>query len=205
MSDSSKPCCSNPKQVLWALLIFALFGFLALIVSGRLGAKSPENRAYMGEFTEEATKLRWDNFKEVKEAQTALVDPAKIKSSLETLAKSAPKPAATDIVVPGSPTFLKQMEQQAAPAAAPATPAPATPAPATPAPATPAPATPAPATPAPATPAPATPAPATPAPAPAPAPSQPAAPATPAPAPAPAPSQPAAPAPAAPAPAPAAK
>jgi hypothetical protein len=184
MSDSSKPCCSSPKQVLWTLLIFALFGFLALILSGRLGAKSPENRAYMGEFTEEATKLRWDNLKEVKEAQTALVDPAKVKSALEALAKSATKPAATDIVVPGSPTFLKQMEQQAAPAAAPAAAA-AAPATATPAPATPAPATPAPATPAPATPAPA---------------------AAPAPAPAtPAPSQPAAPAPAAPAPAPAAK
>ena len=140
MSDSSKPCCSNPKQVLWTLLIFALFGFLALILSGQLGAKNPENRAYMGEFTEEATKLRWDNFKEVKEAQNALVDPAKVKSALEAIAKSAPKPAPTDLVVPGSPTFLKQMEQQAAPApAAPgAAPAPAAPAPAattTPAPA----------------------------------------------------------------------
>jgi len=163
MSDSSKPCCSNPKQVLWTLLIFALFGFLALILSGQLGAKNPENRAYMGEFTEEATKLRWDNFKEVKEAQDALVDPAKVKSALEAIAKSAPKPAPTDLVVPGSPTFLKQMEQQAAPAPAPAPAAPvAAPAPAAPAPA------------------------ATTTPAPAPAPSQPAAPATAAPAPAPA-------------------
>ena len=157
MSDSSKPCCSNPKQVLWTLLIFALFGFLALILSGQLGAKNPENRAYMGEFTEEATKLRWDNFKEVKEAQNALVDPAKVKSALEAIAKSAPKPAPTDLVVPGSPTFLKQMEQQAAPAAPGAAPAPAAPAPA-----------------------------ATTTPAPAPAPSQPAAPAPAAPAPAPA-------------------
>ncbi len=163
MSDSSKPCCSNPKQVLWTLLIFALFGFLALILSGQLGAKNPENRAYMGEFTEEATKLRWDNFKEVKEAQNALVDPAKVKSALEAIAKSAPKPAPTDLVVPGSPTFLKQMEQQAAPAPAPAPAAPgAAPAPAAPAPA------------------------ATTTPAPAPAPSQPAAPAPAAPAPAPA-------------------
>ncbi len=161
MSDSSKPCCSNPKQVLWTLLIFALFGFLALILSGQLGAKNPENRAYMGEFTEEATKLRWDNFKEVKEAQNALVDPAKVKSALEAIAKSAPKPAPTDLVVPGSPTFLKQMEQQAAPAPAPAAPG-AAPAPAAPAPA------------------------ATTTPAPAPAPSQPAAPAPAAPAPAPA-------------------
>ena len=161
MSDSSKPCCSNPKQVLWTLLIFALFGFLALILSGQLGAKNPENRAYMGEFTEEATKLRWDNFKEVKEAQNALVDPAKVKSALEAIAKSAPKPAPTDLVVPGSPTFLKQMEQQAAPAPAPAAPG-AAPAPAAPAPA------------------------ATTTPAPAPAPSQTAAPAPAAPAPAPA-------------------
>jgi 2-oxoglutarate dehydrogenase E2 component (dihydrolipoamide succinyltransferase) len=163
MSDSSKPCCSNPKQVLWTLLIFALFGFLALILSGQLGAKNPENRAYMGEFTEEATKLRWDNFKEVKEAQNALVDPAKVKSALEAIAKSAPKPAPTDLVVPGSPTFLKQMEQQAAPApAAPGAAPGAAPAPAAPAPA------------------------ATTTPAPAPAPSQPAAPAPAAPAPAPA-------------------
>jgi hypothetical protein len=159
MSDSSKPCCSSLKHVLWTLLIFALFGFLALILSGRLGAKSPENRAYMGEFTEETTKLRWDNLKEVKEAQTTLVDPAKVKSALEALAKSAPKPAATDIVVPGSPTFLKQMEQQAAPATPAAAPAatPTTPAPATPAPA---PAKPAPAPSQPAAPAPAAPAPA---------------------------------------------
>jgi len=146
MSDSSKPCCSNPKQVLWTLLIFALFGFLALILSGQLGAKNPENRAYMGEFTEEATKLRWENFKEVKEAQNALVDPAKVKSALEAIAKSAPKPAPTDLVVPGSPTFLKQMEQQAAPAApAPAATTTPAPAPAPSQPAAPAPAAPAPA------------------------------------------------------------
>ena len=154
MSDSSKPCCSNPKQVLWTLLIFALFGFLALILSGQLGAKNPENRAYMGEFTEEATKLRWDNFKEVKEAQNALVDPAKVKSALEAIAKSAPKPAPTDLVVPGSPTFLKQMEQQAAPAAPGAAPAPAAPAPAATTTPAPAPAPSEPAAPAPAAPAP---------------------------------------------------
>lgn len=170
MSDSGKPCCSNPKQVLWTLLIFVLFGFLALIISGRLGAKSPENRAYMGEFSEETTRQRWENLKEVEGAQSALVDEAKVRGALEAIAKAPPAPAATDVVVPGSPTFLKQMEQPAAPAPAPAAPAPA-PA-ATPAPATPAPA-----------PA-ATPAPA--APAPAPAPSQPAAPAPAAPAPAPA-------------------
>jgi hypothetical protein len=166
MSDSGKPCCSNPKQVLWTLLIFVLFGFLALIISGRLGAKSPENRAYMGEFSEETTRQRWENLKEVEGAQSALVDEAKVRGALEAIAKAPPAPAATDVVVPGSPTFLKQMEQPATPAPAPAAPAPAAtpaPAPAAPAPA----ATPAPVAPAQAPSQPAAPAPAAPAAAPA--------------------------------------
>lgn len=145
MSDSGKPCCTQPKLFLWTLVIFLLFGFLALILTGRLDSKNPENRAYLGEFSEETTKQRWANLAEVKEAQSALVDEAKVSAALAALAKSTPKPEKTDIVVPGSPTFLKQMEQQSAPAPAPA--APTTPAPATPAPAAPA-AAPAPAAPA---------------------------------------------------------
>lgn len=168
MSDTSKPCCSNLKQVLWTLVIFGLFGFLALIVSGRLDARNPVNRAYKGEFSKETTDLRWTNLDEVKKAQSALVDPAKVSAALETLAKAPAKPAPTTVVVPGSPTFLKQAEQQAAaapapapaPAAAPATQpaaAPATPAApaAKPAPAPAAPAAPAQPAPAPAAPAPA--------------------------------------------------
>jgi hypothetical protein len=169
MSDSSKPCCPNLKQVLWTLAIFGLFGFLALIVSGRLDSKNPVNRAYEGEFTDERTRERWANLDEVKSAQASLVDHAKVDAALEALAKAPAKPTATDVVVPGSPTFLKQ-SQQPAPAAAPAPqPAPAGGAPAPAAPPAQAPAQPAPA---PATPAQAAPAPApsTPAPAPAPAP-----------------------------------
>jgi hypothetical protein len=158
MSDTSKPCCSNLKQVLWTLAIFGLFGFLALIVSGRLDSKNPVNRAYEGEFTDARTKERWANLDEVKGAQSALVDEAKVAAALEALAKAPAKPAPTDVVVPGSPTFLKQSQQPAAPApaggatapASAATPAPVTPAPATPAPATPAPSIPAPSIPAPA-------------------------------------------------------
>lgn len=172
MSDSSKPCCSNPKQVLWTLAIFGLFGFLALIVSGRLDSRNPVNRAYEGEFTDMRTKERWVNLDEVKGAQSALVDPAKVAAALEALAKAPATPAPTDVVVPGSPTFLKQSQQPAAPAAQPApataggapAPAPA----ASPAPATPPAPKPVPA-PAPSTPAP-VPAPSKPAPVPAPAP-----------------------------------
>ncbi|MEQ1842468.1 MAG: hypothetical protein ABL994_18870, partial [Verrucomicrobiales bacterium] len=71
MSNSGKQCCSNPKLVLVTLGIFALFGFLALILSGYVGNESPEDRAYKGDFTPEQTAQRWANLKEVKEAQTA--------------------------------------------------------------------------------------------------------------------------------------
>ncbi|MCB1205586.1 MAG: hypothetical protein KDN18_15095 [Verrucomicrobiae bacterium] len=149
MSDSGKPCCTQPKQVLWTLVIFLLFGFLALILTGRLNSKNPENRAYLGEFSEETTQQRWANLTEVSEAQAALVDEAKVQAALAALTKSPPKAEKTDVVVPGSPTFLKRMEQQAAPPAAPAAgavPAPAAAAPQAPAPSTPSqPAAPAPA------------------------------------------------------------
>ncbi|MDP4938041.1 MAG: hypothetical protein NWR21_01890, partial [Verrucomicrobiales bacterium] len=136
MSDSSNKCCSKPKLVLGTLGIFVIFGFLALILSGYAGNESLEDRAYMGDFTPEVTAQRWANLEEIEKAQGALVDQAKVDAALAALVSAAPKAEATAIVVPGSPTFLKQMEQPAAPAAA-AAPAPATPAPA---PATPAPA-----------------------------------------------------------------
>lgn len=154
MSDSNKPCCGNLKQVLWAILLFSLFGFLAFILTGNLHSRKPEDRAYQGMFSDETTQARWANLKEIEEAQSGLVDQAKLDAALKALAANVPAPASTELVVPGSPTFLKQSAQPApAPAPAPTTPAPAPAAPA-PAPATPAPA---PATPAPA---PATPAPA---------------------------------------------
>ena len=134
MSDSSNKCCSKPKLVLGTLGIFVIFGFLALILSGYVGNESLEDRAYMGDSTPEVSAQRWANFEEIEKAQDALVDQAKVDAALAALVGAAPKAEATAIVVPGSPTFLKQMEQPAAPAA-PATPAPATPAPATPAPA----------------------------------------------------------------------
>ncbi len=155
MNDSGKPCCTNPKPVLWTLAIFALFGFLSLILSGQLGTKSPANRAFEGEFSDETTKQRWANLAEVSEAQGALVDEAKVDAALKALAQSPEKPTATDIVVPGSPTFLKQMEQPAAPAEQAKQPSPAEPAAVPAAPAAPAAPAPAPAAPAPAAPAPA--------------------------------------------------
>jgi hypothetical protein len=162
MTDSSDSPVSRAKVLLAAAGVLVVFGFLTLILMGSAGHESPEDKAYKGDFDTATTQQRWDNLAEVKAAQDSLVDEAKVKAAMLAVIKGATKESPTAVVVPGSPTFLKQAEAPATPA--PATPAPATPAPATPAPATPAPATPAPATPAPATPAPATPAPATPAP-----------------------------------------
>ncbi len=144
MSDSSYTCCSKPKLVLGTLGIFAVFGFLVLILSGYVGRESLEDRAYMGDFSPEVTAQRWANLEEIEKAQSLLVDQAKVDAALEALVKSAPKAEATPIVVPGSPTFLKQMEQPAAPVEAPAPASAPVEAPAPAAPATPAPATPAP-------------------------------------------------------------
>ncbi|MBL9154878.1 MAG: hypothetical protein JNK37_20525 [Verrucomicrobiales bacterium] len=208
MSEHPGDTATNRFRAFWAgLLAFVSFGavlWLALKVAGPHEVVEPG--------WAERSQERAKNLVEVRAAQATALAPEAIQkalpATLETL--KGKKAAKTELIVPGSPTFMKQSQAPAAPAtpapAAPATPAPAPPAaPAPAAPATPAPAPPAtPAPAAPATPAPA--APATPAPA-APATPAPAAPATPAPAApaAPAPAAPATPAPAAPAtPAPAA-
>lgn len=151
MTDSSNKCCSKPKLVLGTIGIFVLFGFLTLILFGYVGHESLEDRAFRGDFTPEVTAQRWANFEEVQGNQSALVDEAKVEAALDALVKAAPKAEATTIVVPGSPTFLKQMEQAETPA--PEAPAAQAPAPETPAPV--APAAPAPAAPAPVAPTPA--------------------------------------------------
>ena len=152
MTDSSDSPVSRVKTFLAAGGVLVVFGFLALIMMGSAGHESPEDKAYKGDFDAATTQQRWANLSEVEAAQESLLDGAKVKAAMTAVMGGAGKAAATEVVVPGSPTFLKQAEAAAAVAAPVATPAPATPAPATPAPATPAPATPAPATPAPANP-----------------------------------------------------
>jgi hypothetical protein len=160
MSEHPGDTATNRFRAFWAgLLAFVSFGAVLWLA---LQAAGPRHAVEAG-LAERAIE-RGKNLAEVSAAQAAVVAPEAVASALPaTLEKLKAKPAAkTELVVPGSPTFLKQSQAPATPAPAPAAPAPApatpAPAPATPAPA---PATPAPA---PATPAPA---PATPAPAPA--------------------------------------
>jgi hypothetical protein len=114
MSNSTPSSATSFKYIVGTLGLFAVFGFLALVLSGFAGRESIEERAYMGSFSPDIIEARWANREEVDASQAALVDESKMDKALVAVAKSPVASAATDIVVPGSPTFLKQMEEQAA-------------------------------------------------------------------------------------------
>jgi len=163
MSQSNVSSASAIKLVLGSIGVLVFFGFLALILSGYAGHETLAERTYRGEFDETVTAQRWANLEEVQASQAGALDKEKVAEALAVLARDPAPPAKTEIVVPGSPTFLKQMQ-------APAEEAPAEEAPAEEAPAEEAPAEEAPAEEAPAEAAPAEEAPAQEAPAEAPAP-----------------------------------
>lgn len=118
MSQSSTASGIPFKYFLGSIGLFAVFGFLALILSGFAGHETLEERSYKGEFSAEVKEARWANLEEVSAAQEALVDSKKVDAALAAIAKSPAKAAKTAAVVPGSPTFMKQMEAEAAKAAA---------------------------------------------------------------------------------------
>ncbi|MEC5126993.1 hypothetical protein VSU19_09545, partial [Verrucomicrobiales bacterium BCK34] len=117
MSGSAPISESKVKRFIGTLGIFVFFGFLALILFQNAGSESLEDRAARGDFDEATTQARWENLKTVTEAQK--VDAKKIEAAMAAVAKTPVAPAKTDLVVPGSPTFLKQMEAPAAPEAKP--------------------------------------------------------------------------------------
>tara|TARA_R110000850_G_scaffold17996_18_gene54639 strand:- start:321 stop:857 length:537 start_codon:yes stop_codon:yes gene_type:complete len=90
--------------------ILVFFGFIVLILSSRAGHESLADRAFEGDFDAAKTESRWTNLEEVSGAQEALVDSTKVDAAYAALAKSAPAAGKTELIVPGSPTFLKQLE-----------------------------------------------------------------------------------------------
>lgn len=104
-------------MILGTLGIFVVFGFLALILSGFAGHESVEEKVFQGEFSKEVTEARWKNLEDIQTAQEGVLDQGKVESAYSKVISSASKPAKTEHVIPGSPTFLKQAEEQAAPAA----------------------------------------------------------------------------------------
>jgi len=137
MSEHPGDSATNRFRAFWAgLLAFVSFGVVLWIA---LNAASPGDAVEPG--WAERGELRKANLTEVRAAQAAVVSRDSIeKAKKGTLAMLSTKKAAkSDQVVPGSPTFMKQSQEAAAPAApAPASAEPkAAPAPA-PAPTTPA-------------------------------------------------------------------
>ena len=116
MSDQAQSNSSQMKTLLTGLAILVSFGFVVLILTSNFGRESIEDRAYMGDFSEETIETRWANLEEVTSAQEALVDMSKVDAAMRELAGNIPDAAKSDIVVPGSPTFMKQAEAASAPA-----------------------------------------------------------------------------------------
>jgi len=114
MSDQAQSNSSSAKTLFIGIAILVSFGFIALILTSNSGRESIEDVAYKGEFTAEVTEARWGNLEEVSTAQAALVDSDKVDAALKELAENPPAPAKSDIIVPGSPTFMKQAEEAAA-------------------------------------------------------------------------------------------
>ena len=115
MSDQTSPNNSQTKTLLSGLAILVSFGFVVLILTSNFGRESIEDRAYMGDFSEETIQTRWANLEEVTASQQALVDPTKIDTAIKSLVGDIPAAAKSDIVVPGSPTFMIQTEAASTP------------------------------------------------------------------------------------------
>lgn len=116
MSDQAPSTSSPLKVFLGAMGVFVFFGFLVLILSGYAGHESIEDRAYMGVFDTETIEQRWANLEEIETTQSGLLDEEKVAKAMASLSKKAPKATKSSVVVPGSPTFMKQMEEASSPA-----------------------------------------------------------------------------------------
>ncbi len=100
--------------------VVALFGFgllVTLVVASGTG-QTPIDRTAAGDFDAETTKLRWKNLDEVSSAQSAALDQDALDKAMSAVIQesASAKATKTELVVPGSPTFLKQAAAAAPPA-----------------------------------------------------------------------------------------
>lgn len=111
MSNSSPSATAS--DIFFAAGLLIVFGFLVVILANFAEKESLEERAYRGDFDAETIATRWTNLEEVTAAQTQSLDEVKLAKAMDVVAETKAAPAASDIVVPGSPTFMKQMEKAA--------------------------------------------------------------------------------------------
>lgn len=118
MSEHPGDSTSNRFRAFWAgVLAFVSFG-VVLWVALKI---APPREVIEPGWAERATE-RSQNVAEVRAAQAAVLSPEAVKSAMApTLTALKQKKAAkSDQVIPGSPTFMKQLEQPPAEAPAPA-------------------------------------------------------------------------------------
>jgi len=118
---SSDNNSSSFRVVLSALVVFLGFGFVTnAILCRSIGHETVQDRAAAGVFDEATISLRQQNLDEVSTAQNALVNRKGITAAEKQIAANAAsmKASKTEMVVPGSPTFLKQMKAASAAAEA---------------------------------------------------------------------------------------
>ena len=118
MSERKETSISGSRVFLGSLIALFGFGLLVAFVIAAGPGESSIDRTKAGDFDEATTEARWNNLKEVSAAQETAVDSAALKKAVaDVIKKSASSKAAkTELVVPGSPTFLKQAPAPAAPA-----------------------------------------------------------------------------------------
>ena len=107
MSSSNQSKASN---VFFAAGLLVVFGFLVLILSNFATQESLEERAYRGDFDAETVQVRWDNLGAIEAEQAKVYDADKVKKAMASVVTAKTSSAPSDVVVPGSPTFMKQME-----------------------------------------------------------------------------------------------
>lgn len=110
MNQPAPSTAKHLRVVLGALAVLFGFAILAAILLTRDGGQDARALTAAGDFDEATTEARWKNREEVEAAQAEALDEGKLDKAIESVIASAgdAKPAKTEVVVPGSETFLKQ-------------------------------------------------------------------------------------------------
>lgn len=126
MSNSNQS--SKASNIFFAAGLLVVFGFLGLIFSNFATKESLEERAYRGDFDAATIETRWENLKTVNTEQAEKFDAEKVQQAMAAVVAEKAAPSPSEVVVPGSPTFMKQMEEASQESAAPEEAAPEKPA-----------------------------------------------------------------------------
>lgn len=113
--SNSNPSSSPFGGLVSATLLMISFSAVTLLILRLAKTEGPADRAFAGDFSKGVTDQRVVNLENVKKAQKAALNQAKVAAAMKGL-KPSPE-GDSGVMVPGSPTFLKSQ-----PPAAPSSP-----------------------------------------------------------------------------------